>query len=45
MAKRIHEHVSVASKENDDFAEQLLQTDNDILNESDNAKKQGPHKK
>ena len=39
--KAILEYVSVASKDNDDFAEQLLQTDDDMLNESDIAIKQG----
>ena len=39
--KAILEHVSVASKENADFAEQLVQTDDDMLNESDIAIKQG----
>ena len=43
--KAILEYVSVASKANDDFAEQLLQTDDDMLNESDIAIKQGSHKK
>ena len=43
--KAILEYVSVASKDNDDFAEQLLQTDDDMLNESDIAIKQGSHKK
>ena len=43
--KAIIEHVSAASKENDDLAEQLLQTDDDMLNESDIAIKQGSHKK
>ena len=38
--KAILEYVSVASKDNDDFAEQLLQTDDDMLNESDIAIKQ-----
>ena len=38
-------HVSAASKENDDLAEQLLQTDDDMLNESDIAIKQGSHNK
>ena len=46
-AKRnaILEHVSAASKENDDLAEQLLHTDDDILNESGIAINQGSHKK
>ena len=43
--KAILEYASVASKDNDDFAEQLLQTDDDMLNESDIAIKQGSHKK
>ena len=43
--KAILEHVSAASKEKDDLAEQLLQTDDDMLNESDIAIKQGSHKK
>ena len=43
--KVILEYVSVASKDNDEFAEQLLQTDDDMLNESDIAIKQGSHKK
>ena len=43
--KAILEYVSVASKDNDDFSEQLLQTDDDMLNESDIAIKQGSHKK
>ena len=43
--KAILEYVSVASKDNDDIAEQLLQTDDDMLNESDIAIKQGSHKK
>ena len=43
--KAILEHVSAASKENDDLAEQLIQTDDDMLNESDIAIKQGSHKK
>ena len=43
--KAILEHVRLASKENDDFAEQLVQTDDDMQNESDIAIKQGSHKK
>ena len=43
--KTILEHVSVASEENDDLAEQLLRTDDDMLNESDIAIKQGSQKK
>ena len=43
--KAILEHVSVASKENVDFAEQIVQTDDAMLNESDIAIKQGSHKK
>ena len=39
--KAILEYVSVASKDNDDFAEQLLQTEDDMLNEYDVAIKQG----
>ena len=39
--KAILEYVIVASKDSDDFAEQLLQTDDDMLNESDIAIKQG----
>ena len=38
-------HVSAASKENDDLADQLLQNHDDMLNESDIAIKQGSHKK
>ena len=38
--KAIIEHVGAESKENDDLAEQLLQTDDDMLNESDFAIKQ-----
>ena len=46
-AKRnaILEHVSAASKENDDLTEKLLQTDDDMLNESDIGLKQGSHEK
>ena len=43
--KAILEHVSAESKENDDLAAQLLQTDDDMLNESDIAIKQGSYKK
>ena len=44
--KAIPEHVSASSKENDDLAEQLLQTDDAMLNESGIAIKQGwSHKK
>ena len=43
--KEIVEHVSAASKENYDLAEQLLQTDDDMLNESDIAIKQGSPKR
>ena len=43
--KAILDHVNTASKENNDLAEQLLQTDDDMLNESDIAIKQGSHKK
>ena len=39
------EHVSAESKENDDLAAQLLQTDDDMLNESYIAIKQGLYKK
>ena len=37
--------VTAASKENDDFAEKLVQTDDGMLNESHIAIKQGSHKK
>ena len=43
--KAILEHVSVASKENYDFVEQRLLTDDDMLNESGIAIKQGSHNK
>ena len=43
--KAIPEHVSATSKEHDELAEQLLQSDDDILNESDIAIKQGSHNK
>ena len=39
--KAILEHVSAAGKENDDLADQLVQTDDDMLNKSDIAIKQG----
>ena len=45
VSKTILEHVSAANKENDDLAEQLLQTADDMLDESNIAIKQGSHKK